>query len=166
MKEQQQLNKTKTKMRPAFMTLDMSFAIAIALILLIGVMVVYKFVYLPSQANGEYSKVAGVISGIDRTKAMNGNVYMAQTNQKISASAMKKLQNSLGGASNSKDVAGWTYNCASGTSSTLTVTTTPYDSATVRDLVIDMVISNNAPWTAAASGTNALVFSKSNVTCQ
>jgi type II secretory pathway pseudopilin PulG len=162
-KEQEET--VKVKMRSAMSLLEAVFWIILVGIFLYGVFNSFAKSKANTKANVAHQAVTTFIGGVETSQRLNGGVYIAQTSKKVSDATMVNLANALGGTTNIKDVQDWTYTCAAGSASTLTVTTTNYDDTTVRDVVVALINSNNRPWTAVASGS-AIAFSKANVVCR
>ena len=155
-------NKQKLRKRLGFTIIEVAIVLVFAGAAAVAVFLIYNQLYLPSVANNKHEEIASVIAGVDRSRRLNNNVYPTGSGGDITT--IPNITNSLGGANAVKNLTGWTYSCPAGSGSTITITTTPYEDQVVRDLVVSLVNSNNAPWTATASG-NRVVVTKSNVTC-
>ena len=148
--------------RSGFTIIELGLVIVIALVLVIAAIGGYKKMYIPMKGDSAFKQISSVTFAIERTKASNDNVYPTAASAKVSSIAM--LQNELGGAANSKDVADWTYDCSAGSGQTITLTTTSFQDATVAAIAAQKVNSSLAPWTAAVAG-NVVTASLPNVTC-
>lgn len=159
---QNQPSQQKYKMRKALTVIEL--AVVLFFVGIVAVAVYSNAGKLFSSVSGdtEHERVTSVMSGIERSKKIHGSVYPASGGANLST--ITDVITSMGGPAATADVANWTYSCAAGSNTSVVVTTTAYESTLVRDLVIGLVTTNNQPWTAVASG-NAVVFTKSNVTC-
>jgi len=141
---------------------ETGFAIVIGLVIIVGAIAGYKKLYIPMKGDAAFSKESSVINAIERSKMSNSGVYPAAATANLSAIAI--LQNELGGAANSVDVANWTYDCSAGSGQTITLVSTPYDDATVASIAAQKVNSALSPWTATVAGST-ITATLANVTC-
>ena len=154
-------NQTRN-MRKGMTIVETGFAIVIGLVVIVGAIAGYKKMYIPMKGDAAFSKESSVINALERTKMSNSGVYPAASTAKLSTISM--IQNELGGASNSVDVADWTYGCSAGSGKTITLTSTPYDDPTVAAIASQKINSSLSPWTASVSG-NTVTAKLANVTC-
>jgi prepilin-type N-terminal cleavage/methylation domain-containing protein len=156
------VSQAKEKMRPGYSIVEIMLTIVIIAILIGGVYTAYQKIYLPTQADRASKKIETVIAGIERVKSRNGGVFPAYDGNIIDSSLLK---NSLGGTQGTKDIQAWTYSCAAGTDTTLSLTSEPLDSAEKADLVVDNLNSEIAPWQASKDGANKITVSVDHVSC-
>jgi len=142
--------------------IELGFVIAVGAVMALGAYGGYKKIYLPMKGDNAYSQIASVTSALERVKATNGSVYPVASTANISTISM--IENELGGAANSRDVANWTYNCSSGSGQTITLTTTAFDDPVIASLAAQKVTNALSPWVATATG-NTITATLSNVNC-
>lgn len=152
----------KTQMRKAYSLIELILAMVIIGILIGIVYSTFKKTDMPAKADREAARIETVRAAIERSREYNSDTYPVYSGQ-ITAST--NLKNALGGTVAVKDLAGWQYNCARSSSTTVSFTTTAYDSTEMRSLIISKLRDRIAPWTVANSGAG-LVISKPAAVCQ
>jgi len=156
--------KNKSK-RKGFTLIELIFVLVIVTTLVIYGLSQYNKMKAPTQANGEFAKIAQLLGGIDRAAGEAHGSYPALTALAISGSD-NAISIQMGGGSVITDIAGWTYNCAAGASSTITVTTSALTSTVLADLVRSKVRGAFPAWTPNANGNAQVVLTLSGVVCQ
>ena len=151
------------KMRAAMTMIELGLVIVILGIILIGAFLGYQKLYLPQKADTEYKRITMVIGGIERSKILNGSVYLA-ANGPIDTFPI--VTNAMGGATGVRDVGPWTYSCGVGNGQNLDITTTAYDSQVVIEILVANLNANAQPWTAVDNGDDTITFTHPNSTCQ
>ena len=150
------------KMRAGYGMVEIMLGIVIVAVLIGGAYVAFQKIYMPAQADKETKKITLVIAGAERVKSYNGGAYPDDAG---AITTIPKLMNALGGAKGTRDVGTWTYSCPNGGDSTVSFTTTAYDSPEKQAIIIDKINDQMSPWTAQASG-QAITFQKTNASCQ
>lgn len=157
--------KVSTTWRKAMTVTELAMVILIAGIILgIAFFAVPKLISW-AKGNSGSSQIGNVLVIVEDKKNDNGGAYPAQA-AATAITSITGLYNALGGANGTKDIAGWTYSCPVGSGQTITIVTSSFESSSIQSSIIDKVNGRYAPWAAAASGTNAVTITKSNVTCQ
>jgi len=156
------VKKGKHGNRSGMTIVETGFAILIGLVVIGASIAAYNKMYIPMKGDAAYQTVSSVLSATERVKSSNNNVYPVAATANISTIAL--LENELGGATNSRDVANWTYDCSAGSGQTITITTTAFDDPTVASIASQKVNTNSAPWTATVAG-NIVTATLANVTC-
>lgn len=158
--EQSSVTRNK-KMRSGFAMLEITIGIAV-----VGMIIAAAVIYGPKLMTGRKSDIGfasfkSLDNALEETRVNNGGAYP------VGAGAIAgNLLTTLGGANATKDLTGWTYGCTIGSNKTITIVTTPFESAEVQADLINKIQGRVQGYTAAASGTNAVTITKTGVTCQ
>lgn len=156
---------TNRKMRKGFTLIELIFVLVIVSALVIAGLSQYNKMKAPTQANGEFAKISQLLGGIDRAAGEASGAYPALTALAISGSD-NAISIQMGGAAVLGDITGWTYNCAAGASSTVTVTTSALTSTVLADLVRSKIRGAFPAWTPNADGNDQVVLTLSGAVCQ
>lgn len=149
----------KKEMRKGFTIIELVFVLVIVGLLLVGGLMGFNKIYAPTVASTEYGRVSQVLGAIERARADNGGSYPAvAAGTSLTAVGASKIYNQMGGTANMGDLAGYTYGCTAGASSTVTVKTTTLSSTTIADLVRGKVSASSPSWTPDAAGTSLVTL--------
>lgn len=148
------------QMRHGFAMLDF-----IVTIVLVGLAITLTIIYGPKLMTGRKSDIGlasfrSLESGLEAVRLNNGGAYPTG-----SGAISGQLLTSLGGATATKDLTGWTYGCTAGAGQTITIVTPSFESAEIASDFINKINGHVKPWAAVASGTNAATITKAGVTC-
>jgi len=152
----------KNGSRAGMTIIELSLVIVVATVLIAMAIAGYKKVYIPMKGDAAFSQISSVIDSLERVRNSNGGVYPVAAAAKISATAV--IENELGGATNSQDVADWTYDCADGSDQTITVVTNSFSDPTVAAIAASKTSSAKTPWVATVAGS-VVTFTLANVVC-
>lgn len=142
---------------------ETNFVWILGLLIAVAVLAGFLKIYPSAVAWSEFGKVQSVIAAAERAKADGGGSYAAASGA-ITQAGNRKMYNQLGG--NIGDIANWDYECAAGAGQTLTITTDPYQSSVVAELIADKTTNNLAPFQAVANGDNSVTISRAGISCQ
>jgi prepilin-type N-terminal cleavage/methylation domain-containing protein len=147
--------------------IELSIVLVIAGIIIVGVFAVAPKIMTGSKADVVVSAFSGLDNALESAKANNSGAYKAVgAATAITTAALPAIASELGGDTATKDLTGWTYRCPAGSGQTMTIVTSSLESPAVQAAALSKINGRYAPWSAVASGTNALTITKSNVTCQ
>lgn len=151
-----------------FTILELALVLAVVSVLIAGAFVGYNKVYLPARAMSIAESMLQVLSAIERARSDNGGAYPA-LNFTIGSGGGNLIESHLGGTGVSiNDVAGWTYNCPAGASSTLTLTTTNVTggNTTLQNLIQAKLRATLSAGIGVSVSGGAFTFTISNVPCR
>lgn len=151
------------KMRSGFTLIEIGMVIIVGLLLIGGAIGGYKKIYLPMKGDVAFSQISSVIDAVERSKGSNSNVYPTGSTAKVSS--IDVILNELGGASNSADVADWTFDCSAGSGKTATLVTTAFSDPVVANIASTKITNAKSPWSATVSGS-VVTATIDNVVCQ
>ncbi|MDD4969845.1 MAG: type II secretion system protein [Paludibacter sp.] len=152
----------RSKMRSGFAMLEIVIGIAIVSLIIAAAVVYGPKMMVGRKSDIGFASFKSIDTALVDVYNSNGAAYPSGTG---AISTTTSLYNALGGATATKDLTGWTYSCTAGSGKTMTIVTTPFESAEVQSSLVDKINGRALPWTAAASGTNAVTITKTNVTC-
>jgi len=149
------------KMRKALSLVEAIFVLVLLGIIIYKAVSIYGNTKASTEASSLEAQFSSVVSGLERAKKGNGGAYPQSSTKKIPA--IPNLVSHLGGSTKTRAIAGWTYSCATGSNSTITIKTSPIVSDVVRNLLKQTINSNYSPYKATISGTIITVTSTANV---
>lgn len=158
-------DKEYKSVRPGFTLGEIAMVLVIGGILLGGGLYAFNKVYVPTVANDNFGKVSQLIAAVERAKGDNRGAYPVMAAGTSIATSANAISNQMGGTANATDLIGWTYGCASGASSTITLTSPTYTSATIADLVRNKANTAFPQWTTDAPGTAVISLTLPNSVC-
>jgi hypothetical protein len=103
------------------------------------------------------------MNAAERAKITSGGTYPAAA-AATAVTGIPNLLMELGGLSNSRDVAAWTYSCPAGSNRTLTLVTTSFPDPTIATIAGTKIVANKAPWTAVVAGS-VVTVTLPNIVC-
>ena len=156
----------KTSKILGYTLLELALGIGIVATLALGVFGAYKKLSTSAKVEASYQQVVSVISGIERTQANNGGTYIAKDSATtITEAEFPELARTLGGDSQIKDIADWTYQCEEGSDKTITIVTKNFMSDVIAKLIEYKINANFAPWHATTIDKH-LEISLPNAVCR
>ncbi|OGS70692.1 MAG: hypothetical protein A3F91_09265 [Flavobacteria bacterium RIFCSPLOWO2_12_FULL_35_11] len=158
--------KTCHSMRNGLTLMELSLSLVIVGVVFVSGLFAFNKLYAPTVANSEFGRVTQLIGAIERARGDNMGAYPALAAATDVAATANPISNQMGGIASATDLLGWTYGCAAGTSSTVTLTTAAFSTSTVADLVRTKTASAFPQWVADASGTSSVTFTLSGIACK
>jgi type II secretory pathway pseudopilin PulG len=142
-----------SRSRKGFNMIELSFGFIIIGLALAAVFAAANKFMTSQKADNVVSSVQSTMTALETIKTDNAGAYLTSAGGLINANL--KITNAMGGALNMKDVAGYTYVCATGAASTITIVTGQIDSAAVQLSAVDKINGKFPTWTATPTGTAA-----------
>lgn len=156
--------RTYRSSRKGMSLIEVSIVLIVAAIVMGGIFMISSKMMTGSRAESTLQSFRGLVSAIEKASVNNLGVYPASAAGAISANSI--LTTELGGANAIRDLSGWTYACAAGTNSTITIVTAAFEDAGVRNSMLMRINGSYAPWVAAVNGATALTITRTGVKCQ